>query len=55
MHMITAFVDFINSAEFSLNTLIIFFRLNQFPNSVAKTFIRRTASRDTLVINLEVG
>ena len=46
-----AFVHSINSREFSLNQLIISFRLNQFTNSFTKTFIRKNASLDTLVIS----
>ena len=42
---------FIISQEFSSNSLIISFRLNQFANFFTKTFIRKNASWDTLVIS----
>ena len=51
MHTILPYVQFINSREFSLNPLIIFFRLNKITISFTKTFIRKITSCDTFVIS----
>ena len=51
MHTILPFVQFINSWEFSLKPLIVFFRLNSFIISFTKTFIRKITSCDILVIS----